>query len=80
MDSITLWMKRINTVKILVISFVLFTLVGLTFYVYNDLPDGRCADTFEHQAFYTVKNGIEYCFYRRTVYPYRIWGGVIGVK
>jgi len=48
--------------------------------VYNDLPDGRCTDTFEHQAFYTVKNGIEYCFYRRTVYPYRIWGGVIGVK
>lgn len=46
----------------------------------SQLGDPRCHDTIDYQAFYSIHTGIEYCFYRKTVYPYRVWGGVIGVK
>lgn len=49
--------------------------------MYNSyVGDDRCHDTMNYQAFYSVKNEIEYCFYRKTAYPYRLSGGIIGVK
>jgi len=49
--------------------------------MYNSyVGDDRCHDTMNYQAFYSVKNEIEYCFYRKTTYPYRLSGGIIGVK
>ena len=60
--------------------FVLGVTVTLTAEEVVKIYDIKCYDTLSSVSFYTVKDGIEYCFYRKRDYPYRISGGIIGVK
>ena len=39
-----------------------------------------CYDNSKQEAFYAVKGGIGYCFYRTREFPYRISGGIVDVN
>ena len=71
--------------RMLIFTGLIGCLIGLLIVhkdvVYNSqVGDSRCHDTIDYQAFYSIHTGIEYCFYKKTVYPYRVWGGIIGIK
>ena len=76
------FLRRKRSLFLLVLSSVVIcTVIIHKDVLYNSqLGDDRCHDTFQYEAFYSVKNEIEYCFYRKRDYPYSIKGGVIGVK
>jgi hypothetical protein len=62
-------------------AFLLGALVVGNFGMWGtSVPPAICTDNIREDAFHSIKNDIEYCFYRKRDYPYRISGGIIGVN
>lgn len=43
----------------------------------QEMQQNNCVDDEKHEAFYSVKDGMEYCFFRQKRYPHRVKGGIV---